>query len=250
MWRRDRHLFVLLLAPFLLTFIAAAMRKYPYGGSARVAQYVAPAVCLLAGLGVSGTIRCLLCILDKLGATSVVRFFLRGPNLRLALAGCAIALSIIPIGTMVLHTLRPYKSLAVRKGQDAVRAVAGQTAPGDRWIIFNANRPVPYAPFLGDWRGVGGQFVFDALRFCPASVRPVIWSPPPESVEPKPGGRTWLLAYYAQRDKVEFDDAQLAAYVATFSVRLGQATEETLPIEEKPSKYEALKVYRFDPPRR
>ena len=37
--------------PFALTFVAAAMHRYPYGLSARTSQYVAPIICLLAGLG-------------------------------------------------------------------------------------------------------------------------------------------------------------------------------------------------------
>ena len=32
---------------------AAALKLYPYGGQARIMQYVAPAVCLMAGLGLS-----------------------------------------------------------------------------------------------------------------------------------------------------------------------------------------------------
>src|SRR5207248_6647902 len=49
--RRRRQLLLLLLTPFVLTFAAAALGKYPYGGSARVAQHLAPSVCLLAGAG-------------------------------------------------------------------------------------------------------------------------------------------------------------------------------------------------------
>ena len=230
LWRKDREFFILLIGPFLLTFIAAAMRGYPYGGSARVAQHVAPAICLLAGLG----------------GSVLLRRFLRGRRLRVGLVACAIALTFIPIGSMVRSTVKPYKSLAVRKSQDAVRTIAEQTKPQDRWIVFNADRPVEWAPFLGDWRGVGGQFVFDTLRFAPEPIRPVIWSPDPDSIEPHPGGRIWLLVYYAQRDKVAFDDDQLAAYVAKVAARLGPPKEEVLPIEEKASKYEALKVYRFE----
>ncbi len=41
----------LCLAPFGLTFLAAVLHRYPYGGSARVAQHLVPAICLLAGNG-------------------------------------------------------------------------------------------------------------------------------------------------------------------------------------------------------
>ncbi len=39
------------LAPFGLTLLAAALRRYPYGGEARIAQFLAPSICLLVGLG-------------------------------------------------------------------------------------------------------------------------------------------------------------------------------------------------------
>ncbi len=53
----------ILLAPFGLAMVAAALRLYPYGGpaphgsAARVMQYAAPALCLLIGLGASRLLR-------------------------------------------------------------------------------------------------------------------------------------------------------------------------------------------------
>ena len=57
LWReRRRSALGLLLAPFGLTMVAAAVHKYPYGGEARHMQYVAPAACLLAGIGAGALI--------------------------------------------------------------------------------------------------------------------------------------------------------------------------------------------------
>src|SRR5207302_6952017 len=55
--RRHRDLLLLFLAPFLLTFLAAVLGKYPYGGSARVGQHLAPCICLLAGTGAAFLLR-------------------------------------------------------------------------------------------------------------------------------------------------------------------------------------------------
>jgi len=49
----SRTVLAVLLTPFALGLAASAMRRYPYGGSARTMQYVAPAIILLAGLGAS-----------------------------------------------------------------------------------------------------------------------------------------------------------------------------------------------------
>jgi len=40
-----------LAMPFALALLAAALRLYPYGGEARLMQYVAPSICLLSGHG-------------------------------------------------------------------------------------------------------------------------------------------------------------------------------------------------------
>jgi hypothetical protein len=60
LWRHGRKTIVIaLLAPFALTLAAAALRRYPYGGEARQMQYLAPAICLLAGLGAAAVLRLL-----------------------------------------------------------------------------------------------------------------------------------------------------------------------------------------------
>lgn len=57
LWRRNRLLLLLLVSPLLFTLAAAAMHRYPYGYSARLAQHMAATFCLLAGLGLAGAIR-------------------------------------------------------------------------------------------------------------------------------------------------------------------------------------------------
>lgn len=62
LWRRGRRgLLAILVAPLALGLVAAARGDYPYGGSARTMQYIAPMICLLAGLGAArliGLARC------------------------------------------------------------------------------------------------------------------------------------------------------------------------------------------------
>ena len=51
-WRRDRRAVLgLMLMPFAMGLVAAAIRRYPYGMNTRTMQYLAPMICLLAGLG-------------------------------------------------------------------------------------------------------------------------------------------------------------------------------------------------------
>ena len=54
LWRQgQKTIFLVLLTPMALALSVAALRLYPYGGQARITQYLAPAICLLAGLGLS-----------------------------------------------------------------------------------------------------------------------------------------------------------------------------------------------------
>jgi hypothetical protein len=50
-WRRDPRVTALLVLPFLLTLAAASLRRYPYGMSARVAQFLVPSTLLLVAAG-------------------------------------------------------------------------------------------------------------------------------------------------------------------------------------------------------
>jgi hypothetical protein len=51
-WRNgSRPLLVACLVPFGLNLIAACMGKYPYAGCCRLSQHLAPAICLLVGVG-------------------------------------------------------------------------------------------------------------------------------------------------------------------------------------------------------
>ena len=54
MWRRGRRTpLALLLSPCVMGLAAAGLGQYPYGGAPRLTQYLAPSICLLAGLGAS-----------------------------------------------------------------------------------------------------------------------------------------------------------------------------------------------------
>lgn len=51
--RKSWPLLIALASPFVFNLFAAALGRYPYGGSARVAQHLAPALCILIALGLA-----------------------------------------------------------------------------------------------------------------------------------------------------------------------------------------------------
>jgi hypothetical protein len=82
-----------LLAPFGLGLLAAFLKRYPYGGSARTMQYVAPSICLLAGIGLAW-------LLNRSARPSIRARSLRAGFFVLATIGIA-------VGTR--DVLQPYK---------------------------------------------------------------------------------------------------------------------------------------------
>ena len=107
---RTRQWFLLwiILMPFAGNVVAAALHWYPYGQSARIAQHLAPSICLLAGVGV---------VTVLLG-----RHKLWIPR-RLVWVLCG--LSIIGFGGMAEVMARPYKS----RGDLLARELIQQTLP-------------------------------------------------------------------------------------------------------------------------
>src|SRR5262245_8820792 len=57
--QRRRTLLWMFAGIVALAWIAAALRRYPYGDNSRLVQYLAPPICLLAGLGAAGLITAL-----------------------------------------------------------------------------------------------------------------------------------------------------------------------------------------------
>jgi hypothetical protein len=144
LWRaRKRVVLLTLLAPFGLGIAAAALKRYPYGGvadgsPARVMQYLAPSICLLAGIGFAG----LLAVLGD-----------RRPRLRvlpLALVLLAVV-GAIPLAAEAFH---PYRSIHAQRAREFARRFWPDVARGaepvclrwdlgvGEWNSTNLNVPV------------------------------------------------------------------------------------------------------------
>jgi hypothetical protein len=111
LWRRGRApVLAVCLMPFGLGLVAAALRRYPYGGAAhggstRFMQYLAPSICLLAGLG---------------AATALQRLPGRRRRrrlLRVGLVGLA-AVGVVPLLQDLAH---PYRSAQARQSRRFAR---------------------------------------------------------------------------------------------------------------------------------
>ncbi len=90
--------------PFVLTFSAAALHLYPYGGSTRLAMHLAPAICALTGLGAAS-------LLERAGT-----------RLRCVGTGAVCAsLAALGVAVIVLDLVHPYKTEHDRRTRDFAR---------------------------------------------------------------------------------------------------------------------------------
>lgn len=210
LWRsRRRLLLALLLSPFPLMLAAALLGKYPYGGSARVAQHVVPSICLICGVGVVGTAAALL------GRRRVA------PALRVWVA----LMALFAVGGIVRTVTKPYKHAYDAETRRVVTKLGEHSEPGDRWIVFGAldeSAIAPTLPRVPGWRGWGGDWAtvhYYILRSAPGTL---LWAPDPRDLDASVP--TLLLAY---RDNHHaFPEAQFARYISALEARLGDAVWE------------------------
>ena len=128
--RGSRTVLALLLTPFALGLIAAALGRYPYGGSARTMQYVAPSIILMAGLGAA----VLIARLPR------ARWRKRSPRWALA------AMVAVGLGMMAWDVTHPFKHPFFRGSRDLARRIWAEESAGAELLCARADLRLPLDP--------------------------------------------------------------------------------------------------------
>jgi Dolichyl-phosphate-mannose-protein mannosyltransferase len=134
-WRRQGSFLVLCLAPLAVTFVAALLRRFPYGGAIRLNLYMAPFMCMLIGYG-----------LTVVGVWWVRLGWRPGPSLTATLGLLALVGGI----TIARDLAGPYKNISDQQA----RAFA-------EWFWYNAEHEAEAACVKTD---LGMDFSPDAYR--------------------------------------------------------------------------------------
>lgn len=238
LWRRRRwDVLILLYAPLALTFLASIPKRYPYGVSARTMLHVAPAFCLLAGIGLSSVLR-------------------RAIRRRLVAEGhrvVGIVLSIIIVAAAMQNVLMPYKQLANLQTRNNVKKLVSMSQPGDRWVFghsLGGSSPLPQLSGSD-----AANFRVYSIRFAPG---PVMWGPDVDTI-PRGSGKTFLI-YFDDPHGFDFStnpptpDADVArrkifeAYLSKVRQRLGMELQKiTWPLAqvERNVRSQVIEVYEF-----
>jgi hypothetical protein len=131
LWYRGRTTIVLAcLVPFAMGLMAAAIRRYPYGGPvphgspARVMQYLAPSICLLAGIGAASIL--------ALGHN-------QGRRLR-GVVAILVSLALVGIIPLAVDAIHPYRAIHAHRAREFARQfwpefVRGATPVCLRWDL-------------------------------------------------------------------------------------------------------------------
>lgn len=130
--RGSRTVLAVLLAPFGLGMVAAALRRYPYGGSARTMQYVAPAIILLAGLG---------------GAALVARVRRAARGDRVA-RGVLLGLGAIGVGMLGWDVSHPYHLPEEAVARDFARRFWREESAGAELLCARTDLHLPLNPLV------------------------------------------------------------------------------------------------------
>lgn len=157
----------LLLLPFGFTLAAAALRLYPYGPHPRVAQHLAPSICLLAGSGLAAAL--------GFRSPSAER-----THRRAVVAGGVLA--VIGGAGMVIDAVQPFKSPADAVIRSVVSGIRSQAGPGDGVVFVGTTGQPPTPPM---------EF------YLRRSGLPVFWSAKAAVAGPAVPARLWVIAFPA-----------------------------------------------------
>jgi 4-amino-4-deoxy-L-arabinose transferase-like glycosyltransferase len=218
-WRKDRVTAMLLLTPFGFTFIAAALQAYPYGGSARVAQHLAPAICLLAAAGVHYVV------------TSRFRGEDRERRVHWVLGLCAL----IILAGIARDIAKPYKTRSDLDNRRIVLGLLRGAPPGTLWNVFGNWDGRSDTPNFYDWAGPAARLRYYLVRDPDARV---FWGADPLALPA--AGRIKLLAYHSPDST--FPERLFDSYLARFQALWGKPKVSEHLFEQAP---ERIIVYSF-----
>ncbi len=201
LWRSRPALLAMLLSPLAANLLAASLHRYPYGTSARTTLFMAPAFCLLAGLGLVTVIR-----------------RLKGPRRRRAYRLATISLAGMMVVATVVNVGWPYKNYEDTLNRQSVEVLARLARPGDRWIAYDGVEELPVSRklMLEHWLQQMAEVRYNILAKAPV---PVEWMPDENQVEFVSAGRTWLIVH--RSGCPQFDEVRLERLKAKLAGRLG-----------------------------
>lgn len=207
--RTKRHrLLVLLMAPAILNLIAAFMGRFPYGGHVKFSQYLAPAICLLLGIGAAALV--------KAGRVTSL-----GRSRRLAV-GLAV-LGLIPVGTIGRDFVCPYKSPTDARYRDFARWFWPNMQFAGEVACLHTDLGLEFAPGTFHDLGWSAMYLCNQRIYSPRhrEGRPIDWRRVRDD---------WPLRCVEYRAQVyPYNEAANQAWLNTMNRRYELVSQDVLP---------------------
>jgi hypothetical protein len=161
--KRQHRLMALCLAPAAFNLAAAFMGRFPYGGHVKFSQYLAPAICLLIGIGGGA-------ILSAGREAAVIR--------RRKLVIALLVLSLIPLGTMARDFVLPYKSATDARYRDFARWLWPSLEFGAEVACLHTDLGLEFAPGTFHDLGWSAMYLCNQRIYSPRHRRgkPIEWN--------------------------------------------------------------------------
>jgi hypothetical protein len=128
--RRNLRIVLLLVLPFLLVLTAAALRRYPYGMSVRVAQFLVPSTLLLAAVGLRRV-----CMRAR-----------RLPLGRWAIPALTVVLAAMGFGRLGHDLVAPYRTPWDRTARDFARWFWDELSVDAELVCVRTDLGIPLRP--------------------------------------------------------------------------------------------------------
>ncbi|MDR3621477.1 MAG: hypothetical protein P4L85_19155 [Paludisphaera borealis] len=151
LWRRDRRtVLAFLTLPFGLGLVAAFLGRYPYGGEARIMQYLAPSICLLAGLGMAA-------LFARLSRPALAW---TAPRVLVT------AMALLAVGLAVRDLAKPYRVAADLRAREFARRFWVEQSEGADLACLKSDLGVEFDPHT--WRaGMSAVYLFYQRLYSP-----------------------------------------------------------------------------------
>jgi hypothetical protein len=140
---------VCLIAPFGLAFFAAALGRYPYGSEARLMQFAAPSICLLAGKGAAAVVESITSVRIRRGVIWVALS---------SLVACG-------IGSQVVSFLYPYRMMYDHQEREFARSFWARQASDAKVACVHLDYGIDQSR---SWHGRRAWYLCNQMIYSPA----------------------------------------------------------------------------------
>jgi hypothetical protein len=229
--RRFGTMLVLCLAPQGVTFVAALLKRYPYGGHIRLSLYLAPFMCMVIGYGAAA----LLAWLAR-----------RGRNATAVATGFLAVLVVVGAVCILRDLAGPYKNVSDQRARGFAQWFWFSESQKSEVACLTSDLGVILSPDQFSELNFSAQYLCNQRIYSPrhAARRPVAW-------DQVSAGHP-LVCVFFRSALMRFDDAKYQAWLHDMLRKYDLVGRDSLPSLRSTKSgvvcdFDSIEVFRFVP---